>query len=91
MPAPVQELAEGHVAAIAPRNEAQKKKDEEAAHQGEMGKRLKEAGAQVGALTCSLMWHSECLPAACHLSSMSNFQCRLSPLLHLPHALSCST
>jgi hypothetical protein len=55
---PAQELAEGHVAAIAPRNDAQKKKDEEAAHQGEMGRRLKEAGAKVGALTCSLMWHN---------------------------------
>jgi uncharacterized protein YfaP (DUF2135 family) len=48
----------GHVAAIAPRNDAQQQDDEAAAHQGEMGRRLKEAGAKVGALTCSLMWHN---------------------------------
>jgi uncharacterized protein YfaP (DUF2135 family) len=30
-----------------------------AAHSGEMGARLKKAGAKVGALTCSLLWNTE--------------------------------
>ena len=56
---PVMELHPEHVAAMAPRSEAQKEKDQEAAHKGEMGERLKAAGAQVGALTVSLMWHNK--------------------------------
>lgn len=55
---PVPVLAEGHEAAIAARTEEQKKKDIEEAHKGEMGARLKKAGAKVGALTVSLMWHN---------------------------------
>ena len=30
----------------------------DAHHEGEMGARLKQAGAHVGRLTCSLMWHN---------------------------------
>jgi hypothetical protein len=30
----------------------------EVAHAGDMGARLKKAGARVGALTCSLVWNS---------------------------------
>ena len=57
--APTPELHPDHVAAMAPRTEEQKKKDKEAAHKGEMGERLKAAGAQVGALTVSLMWNNK--------------------------------
>ena len=32
----------------------------EAAHAGELGRRLKAAGAMVGKLTCSLMWGWRC-------------------------------
>ena len=31
---------------------------QQAAHEGELGRRLQAAGAKVGRLTCSLMWHN---------------------------------
>lgn len=51
-----EKLKAGHSAAIAPRSKEQETKDMSVAHQGEMGIRLKLAGAKVGGLTCSLMW-----------------------------------
>ena len=42
--------------AMRPRSKTAIEADQAEAHKGEMGERLKKAGAKVGALTCSLMW-----------------------------------
>lgn len=55
---PILTLHPDHVAALAPRTDEQVRLDQEAAHAGEMGARLKKANAKVGALTCSLMWNN---------------------------------
>ena len=58
-------LQSGHEVAIGQRTAEEKKKDLDQAHKGEMGQRLKEARAKVGALTVR-----SCLPM-CFLFCMS--------------------